>query len=188
MKFSFFITPRSSGTSSISRSAVFFVAAGVSRVRDFCGRNGGRSIAYPGCTSGEPTAMRGSVGCKSPSSTIMTYMWANTSSMNRFPHEQGCPYSREGRGARLSSVRMLHSEQGRKMAGSEGNDFFCGLHAVHPAYGTLHAASYACPIIQRFSNAITREAHGNGKYYEKRRGSGPEGIRTHDRPVMSRAL
>ena len=55
---------------------------------------------------------------RSPSSTMMTYIWANTSSMNRFPQEQDCPNSSVGRGARLSSVRMLHSGQGRKREGS----------------------------------------------------------------------
>src|SRR5512137_1343782 len=74
----------------------------------------------------------------------------------------------------------------KKNRGQQGNDFFCGFDTVHSAYGTLHAASYACPMIQRFSNRITGEVNGNGT--GKMRGSGPEGIRTHDRPVMSRAL
>jgi hypothetical protein len=63
--------------------------------------------------------MRGSVDFRSPSSTMTTYIWANTSSMKRFPHEQGCPYSRVGRGALLSRIRILHSAHGRKIVGSE---------------------------------------------------------------------
>jgi hypothetical protein len=55
----------------------------------------------------------------------------------------------------------------KKNGGQQGKDVFCGLHAIHPANGTLHAASYACPIIQRFSNGVTGEVHGNGKAQEK---------------------
>src|SRR5208337_152091 len=63
--------------------------------------------------SGDPTAMRGSREVRSPSSCMITYMCAKTSSINRLPQEQGLPYSGEGSGERLLRTRMLHFSHGR---------------------------------------------------------------------------
>ncbi len=72
---------------------------------------------------------------------MMTYIWANTSSMNRFPQEQDCPNSSDGQGSTLVKCPYAALRTGKKDGGQRGKDFFCGLHTVHPAYGTLHAAS-----------------------------------------------
>ena len=105
-----------------------------------------------------------------------------------FPARTGLSVFKGGQGGPFVKYMDAALSTRKKNGGQRGKDVFCGLHAVHPAYGTFHAAFYACSMIQRFSNGITPKAHCTGKYHEKARGSGPEGIRTHDRPVMSRAL
>jgi hypothetical protein len=57
----------------------------------------------------------------------MEYMWANTSSMNLFPHEQGGSKWRVGNGDRLSRIRVLQSAQGRKTEGSVARRSFAGV-------------------------------------------------------------
>ena len=77
----------------------------------------------------------------------------------------------------------------KKNRGKGGKNVLRGLDTISPAHGTLHAASYDLPVIETFSiyfchlwSETSKKILGKSYY------SGPEGIRTHDRPVMSRAL
>ena len=98
------------------RSAVFFITPERKR-RESAGRKGGGPSQIPGGRA-VSDCDQGIDSVRSPSSTMITYMWVKTSSMNRFPQVHGNAYSCEGGGARLSSTRILHSGQGKKIVGS----------------------------------------------------------------------
>jgi len=81
--------------------------------------------------------------------------------MNRFPQEQGGSYSRGSKGARLSSVRMLHSGQGRKIAGSvvmmSFADFTQSIpHTGHFMLLPMHVPSYKGFQIMSKKHTVTR--------------------------------
>ena len=121
-----------SGSDQVHGVIFKFVRNAAFDARNFFDR---RSIANPGCTRGEPTEVSGSVGVRSPSCTIITYIWAKTSSMNRFPQEQATPYVGSGSGARLSRNRALQSAQGSKIAGSVARMSFADLTQSIPHTG-----------------------------------------------------
>ena len=109
--------------------------------------------------------------------------------MNRFPQEQGSENSRSGGGRRLSSTRMLQSAQGRNTTGSVAIRSFADLtqscpHTGHFMLLIIQVPGYKCFQTQPAATWLA----GREDAEEELQCSGPEGIRTHDRPVMSRAL
>jgi len=77
-----------------------------------------------------------------------------------FPARTGLSVFKGGQGGSFIECPDAALGARKKNGGQLGEDVFCGLHAVHPAYGTFHAASYACPMIQRFSNGVSRKRAG----------------------------
>ena len=107
---------------------------------------------------------------------MITYIWANTSSMNRFPHEQDCPYSSAGRGARLSSVRRVHSGHGRKIPGNVAMMSFADFTQSIPHTGHFMLLRMHVPPYKGFQMGSHRNYAVRESPMKKTGAVGPKGF------------
>jgi hypothetical protein len=145
---------------------------------------------------------------------MITCIWAYTSSINLFPQAQGGGYHRSGGGRRLSSCLPVQSSQRENMAGITSSISLAFPTQSPPHTGHLihHSPRLVLPTFPKVSRTqsllnvhprvhrkarnkafpmLKRMNHQDTKPHridKKACASGPDAIRTHDRPVMSRAL